>query len=104
MRVRVDKAGEEQLAAHVDDLCAVHCQSFADSSDLLAVHQHIRNAGACRRDDRAALEQRFHNQIILSCIGVCVSNNQRTPVEPKPPRSVSESASHSSKSIGGCTS
>ena len=73
MRMRVDKAGEEQLAAHVDDLCAVHCQSFADSSDLLAVHQHIRNAGACRRDDRAALEQRFHNQIILSCIGVYVS-------------------------------
>ena len=73
MRMRVDKAGEEQLAAHVDDLCAIHCQSFADSSDLLAVHQHIRNAGACRRDDRAALEQRFHDQIILSCIGVYVS-------------------------------
>ena len=55
MRMRVDKAGEEQLAAHIYDVRAVRRQSFADSGDLLAVYQHIRNAGACRRDDRAAL-------------------------------------------------
>ena len=56
MRMRVDKAREQELTAHVDDLRAVRFQPLADGGDLFAVYQHIRNAGARRGDDRTVLE------------------------------------------------
>ena len=56
MRVRVDKAGEEQLAADVHDGCAVRGQMLADLDDLLSVDQKICDAGTGGGDDGAAFE------------------------------------------------
>ena len=56
MGVRVDEAGEEQLAADVHDLCLRAGKIGADPFNALAVDQHIGALPPVRVDDDAALE------------------------------------------------
>ena len=56
MGVRVDEAGEEQLAADVDDLCLRAGKAGADAFNALAVDQHVGALLSVGVDDDAALE------------------------------------------------
>ena len=57
MRVRVDKAGEQELCRHIHDLCALAEKVFSDGGDLLAVDQKVCLARNAAANDRAALER-----------------------------------------------
>ena len=56
MRVGVDKAREEQLAADVHDGGPVRGQMFADLDDAFPVDQKIGDTGTGCGDDGAAFE------------------------------------------------
>src|SRR5439155_26097660 len=62
VRVHVDEAGRDDLAAAIDALRALATQAFADSGDAAVAQQHVagpaRLAGAV--DDQPALKQYAH--------------------------------------------
>ena len=70
--MRVDEAGEKQLALHRDDLGLCVCEILTDADDLLVLDQQIGNLRTGGGDDRSALEQQFHRFSSLSesqCFG-----------------------------------
>ena len=73
MRMRVDKAGEQQHPGHVHHLRADGGNIAADIEDLLALHQNIRPAGPLAGDNGTALEQQSHHKtssFVLISVGI----------------------------------
>ena len=67
VRVRVDKAGEEHAARHVDDLAlrGELGRDVAEHFDLFPVDEHVGAAAAAAADDIAASKQCFHGRTLL---------------------------------------
>ena len=67
VRVRVDKAGEEHAARHVDDLAlrGELGRDVAKHFDLFPVDEHVGAAAAAAADNIAASKQCFHGRTLL---------------------------------------
>ena len=68
MRVRVDEAGEEHAARHIDDLAlrGERGRDVADPFDLFPIDEHVGAAAAASADHKASAKQRFHIDHSLS--------------------------------------
>ena len=66
--VRVEKAGEQQLAADVDHLGLRAGKRLADGLDAFAVDEQIGFPAAGSADDHAAFQQLFHTNPLLLLI------------------------------------
>ena len=56
MRVRVDKAREQELSRHIDHICVCAQDMLRDLLDLLAVYQHVQLRRAAAGHHDTALE------------------------------------------------
>lgn len=56
MRVRVDKAREQELSRHIDHICICAQDMLRDLLDLLAVYQHVQLRRAAAGHHDTALE------------------------------------------------
>ena len=71
MRMRVNAAGHDVLAAGVDDRCACGCaEIFTNGGDLAVLGDHIGSESAVRiHDGTATDEQGAHTKILLKQVG-----------------------------------
>ena len=69
MHVRVDKAGEDVLAARVDGFAALRrYQVLADQRDGLTLDQHVCPVLLFCRDDLAVLDEQGHSSFLAGCL------------------------------------
>ena len=66
MSVGIDKAGEQDLSAGVDDfrIRTAGSEIFSDCRDLSVFNQNIRRYRVFRRDGRSSFDQSFHINLI----------------------------------------
>src|SRR3954468_16556399 len=73
MRMRVDAAREDVLAARVNDAIRSYVQGFADQGDPLAFDVDVADVVVRRGYDAAAFDQNRHRGSPLSVVAFCVT-------------------------------